>query len=81
MAIRLSRPERRALTQILRSQRGEARRYRRARMVLLAADGTAQSGIARQLGTNRSRVGARLRRFERERLDGLVDAARSGRPI
>ncbi len=50
-------------------------------MVLLAADGTAKSEIARQLGTNRSRVGAWLRRFERERLDGLVDAARSGRPI
>jgi transposase len=50
-------------------------------MVLLAADGASKSEIARQLGTNRSRVGTWLGRFERERLAGLVDAPRSGRPI
>ena len=49
-------------------------------MVLLAASGASISSIARQMGTNRSRVGDWLRRFEQEGLAGLVDAARSGRP-
>lgn len=55
--------------------------YRRARMVLLAADGESNASIARQLGTNRTRVLGWLRRFEGQRLDGLGDAERSGRPI
>ena len=49
-------------------------------MVLLATSGESISSIARQVGTNRSRVGDWLRRFEQERLAGLVDAPRSGRP-
>ena len=51
--VRVSRSERRSLEQIVRLQRVEARRYRCARMVLLAACGESISGIARQLGTCR----------------------------
>ena len=80
MVLRLSRKEQEALDEILRHQRGEARLYRRARIVLLAAEGVSKSSIARQLGTNRSRVGDWLRRFERDRLEGLGDLERSGRP-
>ena len=50
--VRVSRSERRSLEQIVRLQRVEARRYRCARMVLLAC-GESISGIARQLGTCR----------------------------
>jgi transposase len=64
----------------MREQSGQARDYRRARMVLLAAAGESVSGIARQLGTSRSRVTEWLRRFRRRRLPGLVDRPRSGRP-
>ena len=49
-------------------------------MVLLASSGESVASIARRVGTNRSRVGDWLRRFERERLLGLMDAPRSGRP-
>jgi transposase len=79
--VRVSRSERRSLEQIVRLQRVEARRYRRARMVLLAACGESISAIARQLGTCRLRVGQWLKRFEQARLSGLDDRPRSGRPI
>jgi transposase len=81
MGLQLSRKERQTLKEITRHQCGEARLYRRARMVLLAADGVSKSSIARQLGTNRTRIGDWLRRFERDRLEGLEDDARSGRPM
>jgi transposase len=79
--VSLSLRERRSLEQIVRLQRGEARRYRRARMVLLAAHGESISAIARQLGTCRLRVGQWLKRFEQARLSGLEDRPRSGRPL
>jgi len=50
-------------------------------MVLLAGQGDSKASIAGQLGTNRIRVGHWLHRFERERMEGLIDRARSGRPI
>ena len=65
----------------MRQQRGEARRYRRARMVLLASEGASISSIARTLGTNRLRVGQWLRRFQEQGIEGLGDLERSGRPI
>ena len=79
--VRLSRRERTELEAIVRHQCGEARLYRRARIVWLAAEGESKSMIARQLGTNRERVGDWVRRFERDRLAGLNDHERSGRPI
>ena len=80
MALRVSRKERESLEAIVRRQRSEAREYRRARIVLLAADGQSKASIARLLGTNRLRVGEWIRRFEQQRLAGLVDQPRSGRP-
>ena len=80
MAIRLSRKEKSLLHEITRQQRIEARQYRRARMVLLAAAGTSISEIARQMGTCRLRVYDWLARFETQRLAGLEDLSRSGRP-
>lgn len=80
MAIRVSRRERRLLEEIIRHQCVEARLYRRARMVLLAAGGESISAIARHMGTCRLRVNHWLHRFGEDRLDGLSDHPRSGRP-
>ena len=68
------------LEEVVRQQTTEARSYRRARMVLLAADGESISSIARKLGTNRLRVGQWLRRVREQGLEGLDDRERSGRP-
>lgn len=80
MGPRLSKREREDLQAIVRRQRGEARFHRRARMVLLAAEGESISAIARDLGTCRARVGQWLQRFRERRLEGLEDLPRSGRP-
>ena len=80
MEIRLRAHERGKLERIVREQSGEARSYRRAQMVLLAADGESISGIARSLRTSRPRVTVWLKRFTRTRLGGLCDGVRSGRP-
>jgi len=80
MAIHVSPTEARELERIVRDQRGEARLYRRARMVLLAASGASISAVARQMETNRTRVGEWLQRFEATGVAGLRDEARGGRP-
>ena len=80
MELHLSPTERDDLHAIVRQQRGEARLYRRARTVLLAAEGQSISAVARTLGTCRARVGQWVQRFREHRLDGLQDLHRSGRP-
>ena len=80
MELKLSARERCDLQAMVRQQCGEARFYRRARMVLLAAGGNSISAIARELRTCRARVGQWLRRFQEHRLQGLEDLPRAGRP-
>ena len=80
MAPRLSRSIRTALQTIVRQQCAEARLHRRARMILLAADGEPISAIARTVGTFRPRVIHWLRQFEEFGVQGLQDMPRSGRP-
>jgi transposase len=80
MELNLSPTERDELRAIVRQQRGEARLYRRARTILLAAEGESISAVAQALGTCRARVGQWVRRFAQHRLDGLRDLPRSGRP-
>lgn len=80
MVIQLSDPERAALEAMARRACGEARLHRRARLVLLAAGGESVASIARGLGTSRSRVTEWLGRFQADRLKGLRDRPRSGRP-
>jgi transposase len=53
---------------------------RRCRIVLLAAEGVANRRIAPEVGINENQVGVWRKRFEVERLDGLEDRPRSGRP-
>lgn len=80
MARQLTEQEIEVLQAILRCQTAEVRLHRRARMVLLAAAGESIASIARKLGTNRQRVGEWLGRFDDQRLEGLEDLPRSGRP-
>jgi len=69
------------LQAIIRQQRGEVRLYRRARTILLAAQGQSISAVARAMGTCRARVGHWIERFAADGLDGLADLPRSGRPV
>jgi transposase len=52
----------------------------RSRIVLLVADGLRTGEVAQRLGVHRNTVAKWRRRFEAERLDGLVDEPRPGRP-
>lgn len=52
----------------------------RAKIVLLAAEGLANTEIARRLDTTREAVGRWRKRFHEERLAGLEERVRPGRP-
>ena len=52
----------------------------RSRIVLLVADGFRTVEVADRLGVHRNTVAKWRRRFEAERLDGLVDEPRPGQP-
>ena len=52
----------------------------RSRIVLLVAEGLRTGEVAQRLGVHRNTVSKWRRRFEAERLDGLVDEPRPGRP-
>jgi transposase len=52
----------------------------RARIVLYAAEGLADTEIAKRLDTSPGLVGRWRRRFAEHRLEGLKDKPRAGRP-
>ena len=56
------------------------KRVQRAKLVLYAAEGATNAEIARRLDMNADVVGRWRSRFHQERLDGLEDRARAGRP-
>jgi transposase len=86
MAIRDATPivltaeERVTLEGWVRSGTTEQRLVERSRVVLLAAAGMGSRAIARELGCARGVVSKWRLRFARERLAGLADAPRSGKP-
>ena len=55
-------------------------RVMRAKMILLAADGVSNDQIAAQLDVPRKTVSQWRKRFYQDRLAGLEDQPRSGRP-
>lgn len=79
-AITLDEVDRRTLEALARRGRAEHRQVMRARIVLAAADGRSNAGIARELRVVEDTVRKWRKRFRNEGLPGLVDRPRSGRP-
>ncbi|GAA4261466.1 IS630 family transposase [Dactylosporangium darangshiense] len=52
----------------------------RAKIILVCAEGASNTDVATALGVHLSTVGKWRRRFLKERLDGLIDEQRPGRP-
>ena len=78
--ILLTDQERDVLLQWARSAAKEHRLVERARVVLLADEGVSTREIARRLHTRPARVSKWRQRFARQRLEGLSDASRPGKP-
>jgi transposase len=68
------------LERLARSQKGAAATARRARMILLLAEGHTEAETARRCGQEERTVRRWGRRFSKQGLAGLRDRPRSGRP-
>lgn len=78
--IHLSAEERSALERLVRTRTVAARLAQRARLVLLAAEGMSDRSIAQQVGLSIPTVYRWRSRFATERLAGLEERPRRGRP-
>lgn len=78
--IDLNDEERRALESLARRYTSPYRDVVRARIVLLAARGLRNDEIATRLDTPRQVVSKWRKRFHEQRLAGLADLPRGGRP-
>ena len=79
--IELADDERAVIEQRARSSNAPFRVVIRARIVLYAAEGLDNVAIADRLDTSRSFVSRVRKRFYEERLEGLEERPRSGRPV
>jgi len=80
LRIVLTEDERQTLTAWSRTSSGEHRLVERSRVILLAAEGFSAREIARRLKTRLARVSKWRQRFGQQRLAGLDDAPRTGKP-
>jgi hypothetical protein len=78
--IELSEKECGVLERIARAEKLPWREVQRAKIVLYAAKGESDVDIAARLDTSAGIVGRWRRRFHAERLEGLKDKPRAGRP-
>nr|CAA9288480.1 hypothetical protein AVDCRST_MAG63-4152 [uncultured Armatimonadetes bacterium] len=78
--VELSDDERTSLEALTRRTAVAAGLVRRARIVLLAAEGVPLDRVARQIGADRTIVRTWVDRYRADGLDGLRDRPRSGRP-
>jgi transposase len=76
----LSADERAYLERQVRRRRVARSMSERCRIILRCADGLASKSVAAELGVHEHTVGKWRRRFLKERVDGLLDEARLGRP-
>ncbi|MGH7755092.1 MAG: IS630 family transposase [Vulcanimicrobiaceae bacterium] len=79
-AIELTSGERSELEKLVRSPSAEYRGVERARIILLADRRLSNQQIAEKLGTREARVSKWRARFVRDRMSGLRDDPRSGKP-
>jgi transposase-like protein len=78
--VKLSDEERKELEHLARSYAVPHRSVVRAKIILLLARGRSVSAVSREVGCERKIVRKWAKRFQRERLPGLCDLPRSGRP-
>jgi transposase len=78
--VSLTPEEEQTLRRWARTGTNEHRLVERARVILLLNEGKANLEIARQLNTRPARVSKWRQRFAKNRLDGLKDSDRKGRP-
>ena len=76
----LSDGERRYLERQVRRHRAPRSFSDRCRIILRCADGLTSKQVVAELGFHEHTVGKWRRRFQADRLEGLVDDPRSGRP-
>jgi len=80
ISIELTVDERRELESLAGRRRTAQGLARRARIVLLAAEGLANLDICSELDVDANTVSKWRRRFAARRVDGLLDEPRPGRP-
>lgn len=76
----LSEEERRFLEGQVRRDKAPRSLSDRCRMILLCAEGLASKEVAARLGVHEHTVGKWRRRFAKDRIEGLTDEYRPGRP-
>lgn len=79
-AIALTTEEEQTLRKWARAGTSQHRMVERAQVILLANQGKGNLEVARELNTRPARVSKWRQRFAKLRLDGLLDAGRTGRP-
>lgn len=79
-AVVLSDDERRFLEGQVRRHKASRSLSDRCRMMLLCAEGLESKEVARKMGVHEHTVGKWRRRFVRDRIEGLTDEYRPGRP-
>ena len=72
--------ERRFLESQVRRHRAPRSLSDRCRMILLCAEGLESKQVAHRIGVHEHTVGKWRRRFVQDRIEGLTDAYRPGRP-
>ncbi|MHA1527641.1 MAG: IS630 family transposase, partial [Alphaproteobacteria bacterium] len=79
-ALVLSSPERAYLARQVRRHRAPRSLSDRCRIILRCADGLSSKDVGTELGLHEHTVGKWRRRFLNDRIDGLLDEPRPGRP-
>lgn len=80
VTVSLTPEERQVLERVASSRTESYRKVQRAQLILLAAAGMPNMQIAKEVGLSRAMVVQWRQRFVRERMAGLADRPRSGRP-